>query len=101
VGFVDRSQPAGGRFDGLIVGNYTQLSVEQDSIEPWQIGDEISARVEKEQGRIVAEALAVRLQVGPQKRAARLRAGYETASAMSWERVAADWLVPVLGRLQQ
>lgn len=101
VDFVNRSQPQGGQFDGLIVGRYTQLPEGREGIEPWQIDDELSAAAEKEQGRIVAETLAARLKVGPQKRWARLRAGYETAAAMSWERVAADWLAPVLRRLQQ
>ncbi len=101
VGFVERSQPDHAAFDGLVVGRYTQLPTGQEGIEAWKIGEEFSAWTEKEQARSVAEALATRLKVGPQKKWARLQAGYETASAMSWERVAADWLAPVLRRLQQ
>jgi hypothetical protein len=101
VDFVERSQPEKGDFDGLLVGRYTQLPAGQEGIEPWLIDDGFSAWTEREQGRIVAATLAARLQVGTQKKWARLRAGYQTAAAMSWERVAADWLSPVLRRLQQ
>jgi glycosyltransferase involved in cell wall biosynthesis len=100
VGFVERSQGQDRELDNFIVGEYTRLP-SGESGEFGQIDARASAHVEAVQSRVVAAALAAALEASPQRRQARLRSGYALAEAMSWERVAADWLTPVLRRLAE
>ena len=65
-----------------------------------KIGSEQVELNEEAQSRAVAEAISNALRGGKRTRQARLRNGFSTASAMSWERVTTDWLVPVLKRLE-
>ena len=65
-----------------------------------KIGSEQVELNEHVQSRAVAEAVSDALLGGKRTRRARLRNGFATASAMSWERVTTDWLVPVLKRLE-
>ncbi len=98
VGFVRRSLPTRGTYDGFIVGEYTKL-VGEGADTSLEIGRAQVDLTESEQSRAVADQLAVALGANARRRQARLRGGFATASAMSWERVADDWLVPVLARL--
>ncbi len=98
VGFVERSQPADGSFDGLLVGAYTDTGSQQIT-SPRDIGAQFVAENERRQSRTVAAALDAALQGGRDRQDERLRQGFATAASMSWERVAADWLAPVLARM--
>ena len=99
VGFVERSRPTESAYDGFIVAPYTKMAADSpDPVVP--IGPERVEWNEWTQSRAVAETLSQALLGGKRKRQARLRNGFATASAMSWERVTTDWLTPVLERLE-
>lgn len=99
VGFVERSKPVKEAFDGLLVGAYTDTGSVQIAPSPEAITAQFVADNERRQSRIVAAELDVALRRGCDHPEDRLRLGFATASSMSWERVAADWLAPVLARL--
>lgn len=99
VGFVQRSRPVDSGYDGFIVAPYTKMASEPaDALQ--SIGPEEVKLNERLQSRTVAGTLSDALFGGRKKRQARLQNGFATASAMSWEHVAADWLGPVLERLK-
>tara|TARA_Y100001933_G_scaffold43099_1_gene40398 strand:- start:1568 stop:3289 length:1722 start_codon:yes stop_codon:yes gene_type:complete len=99
VGFVERSRPAQSLYDGFIIAPYTKMAASSpDPAAP--VGSEEFEWNEWAQSRVVAEDLSLALVGGKRKRRARLKNGFATASAMSWERVTTDWLTPVLERLE-
>jgi glycosyltransferase involved in cell wall biosynthesis len=99
VGFVERCRPAQDEYDGFIIAPYTRMA-EDVADSTVKIGSEQVELNEEAQSRAVAEAISNALRGGKRTRQARLRNGFATASAMSWERVTTDWLVPVLKRLE-
>jgi hypothetical protein len=96
IGFVERSAGEGA-LDGFLKGEYTRLERPVDAWEARRLGPEECKRLEGERARQVANELAGRLH--GEGATGRLARGYELAVAMSWERVAEEYFLPVLERL--
>ena len=97
-GFVERVAGAGGS-PGFIRGNYTHLDQPIDLAAARVLGIEARRQAEARQAQQVAVQLAARLPRTPKQADSLLERGRRMAAAMSWERVARDFLLPALARV--
>ncbi len=95
VGFARRVL-AGRPCSNLVAGEYASLSAEVDLAAAHALGPADCARVEAAAAARVAAHLAAQLPRTPQEQQLLWRQGQELASAMSWEKVVRDMLVPAL-----
>ena len=101
LGFLRASAGDGGAGRGYIRADYTRLDRKPSLAGALEIGAEARSRVEAVRGRQAARQLADLLHGAEDRLAENLRRGYETASRMSWERVAAEYFLPVLRQLER
>ena len=86
---------------GFIRAAYTALDSDLDLIGAREIGAQECRRAEVVTSQRVARELLVRLPDSDAAAERLLKAGYATASRMSWERVVEDALLPALRRLDR
>ena len=86
---------------GFIRAAYTALDSDLDLIGAREIGAQECRRAEVVTSQRVARELLVRLPDSDAAAERLLKAGYATASRMSWERVVEDALLPALKRLDR
>ena len=101
LGFLRASAGHGGAGTGYIRADYTRLDRKPSLAGALQIGADARRRVEAVRSRQAARQLADLLQGAEGRLAQNLRRGYETASRMSWERVAGEYFLPVLRQLER
>ena len=101
LGFLRASAGDGGAGRGYIRADYTRLDRKPSLAGALEIGAEARRRAEAVRSRQAARQLADLLQGAEGRLAENLRRGYEIASRMSWERVAGEYFLPVLRKLER
>ena len=101
LGFLRASAGDSGAGSGYIRADYTRLDRQPDLAGALKIGADARRRVEEARSREAARELAGLLPRTEDHLAQNLQRGQEIASRMSWERVAADYFLPVLRQLER
>ena len=99
LGFLQASAGKGGAGSGYLRADYTRLDRQPDLTGALEIGAGARRRAEEVRSLEAARQLADRLPLAEDHLAENLRRGYGIASRMSWERVAAEYFLPVLRQL--